>query len=259
MIRMALLIVALAAFPCFGGTRDPSVPDEKYVAYGEKYKCVVPIYGECACGKGEYHEFQASAVVISPKWVITAAHVLHGQRGAKVKVRGREFALRRMFINNHFDENTVGKYDIALGETHEDMGLDFYPELYREGDEAGKVAGICGYGMTGTFRTGATISDGKKRAGANFVCRIEDHALVCSATDERRTNMEFIISHGDSGGGLFIDQRLAGINSFVSAADKNPNSGYGDECHHTRVSIFIPWIEACMNGGDHGGEAKGED
>jgi hypothetical protein len=248
MIRITLLIVLLAAGACYGGTRDPSVPDEKYVEYGSKYECVVPIYGECVCGKGKYHEFHASAVVISPRWVVTAAHVVHGQPGAKVKVRGKEFVLKRVIVNRHFDESRLGMYDIAMGETEGDMGLDFYPKLYEERNEAGKTAGICGYGITGTFSTGATLSDGKKRAGSNVVCRIENHVMVCSATDAKRTNMEFMISHGDSGGGLFIDQRLAGINSFVSAADKNPNSSYGDECHHTRISLFLPWIEGCMKG-----------
>jgi hypothetical protein len=259
MIRRTLLILVLAAGACYGGTRDPSVPDAKYVEYGRKYECVVPIYGECACGNGKYHEFRASAVVISPRWVVTAAHVLHGQRGAKVKVRDREFALRRIVVNRHFKENRLGMYDIAVAETEEDMGLDFYPALYRERDEAGKVAGICGYGLTGTFASGATVSDNTKRAGSNVVCRIEDHVMVCSVTDPRKTKMEFMIAHGDSGGGLFIDGKLAGINSFVSAADKNPNSSYGDECHHTRVSIFVPWIEACMLGEEPKDEVPAEE
>jgi hypothetical protein len=242
------MILLLASGVCYGGTRDPSVPDEKYVEYGQKYECVIPIYGECNCGDGEYHEFHASAVAISPRWILTAAHVLHGQKKAKVKVRDREFALKRIFVNRHFKEEIVGMYDIAIGETEEDMGLDFYPSLYKEKDEKGKVAGICGYGLNGTFATGAKFSDKKKRAGSNIVCRIEDHVMVCSATDSLKTKMEFMIAHGDSGGGLFIEQKLAGINSFVSALDKKPDSSYGDECHHTRISIFVPWIEACMKG-----------
>ena len=55
--------------------------------------------------------------------------------------------------------------------------------------------------------------------------------------------MEFLIASGDSGGGMFINGKLAGINSFVTAADGTTNSDYGDECCHTRISIFAKWIK----------------
>lgn len=259
MIRSTLLIVLLTAGVCYGGTRDPSVPDQRYVEYGEKHECVVPIYGDCDCGNGRPHQFAASAVVISPRWVLTAAHVVKDKSSVKVRVRGREFSLKKVVANKHFKENMLGLYDIAMGESEENMELDFYPKLYDGRDEGGKIASICGYGITGTFNTGANLSDDKKRAGSNIVCRTMGHVMVCSATDPLRTNMEFMIAHGDSGGGLFIDQKLAGINSFVSAADKNPNSSYGDECHHTRISLFIPWIESCMRGEELEDEVEAEE
>jgi hypothetical protein len=259
MIRNALLIVLLTSGACFGGTREPSVPDQRYIEYGEKHECVVPIYGNCDCGKGKPHHFAASAVVISPRWVITAAHVVKDNSGVKVRLRDREFSIRKVVVNRHFKENTMGLYDIAMCESEEDMELDFYPQLYDGKDEGGKVASICGYGITGTFGTGAHLSDGRKRAGSNIVRRTGGHVMVCSATDPKKTNMEFMISHGDSGGGLFIDQKLAGINSFVSAEDRNPNSSYGDECHHTRISLFVPWIEACMRGEDLEDEVEAEE
>ena len=52
-----------------------------------------------------------------------------------------------------------------------------------------------------------------------------------------------MIGSGDSGGGLFLDGKLAGINSFVMAADGKTNSDYGDECAHTRISTYKKWIE----------------
>lgn len=259
MIRIALLVAFLACSICQAGTRDPSVPDDKYLSYGNEHECVVPIYGDCDCGEGKHHQFSASAVVISPRWVITAAHVVKDKSKVKVKVKGRDFLIKKVVAHKRFKEEVVGLYDIAMCESEEDINLDFYPKMYEDRDEYGKVASICGYGITGTFGTGANFSDGRKRAGSNIICRTGGHVMVCSATDPRKTNMEFMISHGDSGGGLFINQRLAGINSFVSAADKNPNSNYGDECHHTRVSLFVSWIEACMRGEDMNNEVPAED
>lgn len=244
---------------CQAGTIDPRVPDSKYVEYGEQHECVVPIYGDCECeeGGGKPHKFAASAVVVSPRWVVTAAHVVKGTTGVRVKVRGREFVMKRVVVNKHFDPDKIGLYDIAMCNSEEDMELPFYPKLYEEKDEEGKVVSMCGYGVTGTFGSGSVRSDNKKRAGSNVVDRIENHVVVCSAGGKRQTSMEFMISHGDSGGGLFIEQRLAGINSFVSAVDGKPNSDYGDECHHTRVSIFTTWIKGNIDGEeDPDAEAK---
>ena len=52
-----------------------------------------------------------------------------------------------------------------------------------------------------------------------------------------------MISHGDSGGGLFIDNKLAGINSLVMSSDGKPDSSWTDESGHTRVSKFVSWID----------------
>jgi len=241
--------------PCLAGTISPSVPDEKYLAYGSGYECVVPIYGTCECGKQDSpHMLQASAVVVDKRWVVTAAHVVHKSSGLKVRVRSSEHAIKRVVVNKMFEENRLGRYDIAMCQSEDDIDLDFYPEIYEESSEVGKTAGICGFGSTGTFSTGAVRSDGRRRAGSNVVQRAENHVLVCSVTDPRTTSLEFMIAPGDSGGGMFIDKKLAGINSFVSATDGKSDSDYGDECCHTRVSLFAKWIKAHIRGDepDHG-------
>ena len=66
---------------------------------------------------------------------------------------------------------------------------------------------------------------------------------VCSHGAKDCTNLEFLICNGDSGGGLFIDGKLAGINSCVVATDGNANSDYGDETYHTRISELQEWIK----------------
>jgi len=248
-VRFFLILLALCS-ACPGGTIDPVVSDEKYVSYGGLHECVVPIYGNCECGMegGKPHKFAASAVVVGRKWVVTAAHVVAKSSGVKVRVRGKEHAMRRVIVNSGFKQETMGRYDIAMCESEEDMHLDFYPALYEGDGESGKVASICGYGITGTFSTGAVRGDGKKRAGSNTIDRAENHVLFCSVVGGKKTEMEFLIAPGDSGGGMFIDQKLAGINSFVSASDGKSNSDYGDECAFTRVSLFAPWMRACMNG-----------
>lgn len=125
-----------------------------------------------------------------------------------------------------------GKTDLAFGHIDGDFSLGFYPALYGGRDEAGKVASIAGHGMAGTFSTGASKSDGKRRAGSNAIDHAGDGLLICSVGQHRRTELEFLISFGDSGGGLFLGNELAGVNSFIMA---DPREGQSEVSIRRRV------------------------
>ena len=56
-----------------------------------------------------------------------------------------------------------------------------------------------------------------------------------------------LIGHGDSGGGLFIDKKLAGIHSCIYTGDGKLDSSYKDYSAHTRVSLHKPWIDLIIN------------
>jgi hypothetical protein len=146
--------------------------------------------------------------------------------------------------HEEFGEDTEpGVHDIALCYSAQDFGLTFYPELHSEFDERGQICSISGYGITGTFETGFKVSDAKRRAGSNKIERYEKSVLICTPSSSNRTSLEFLIAPGDSGGGLFIGNKLAGINSFISCDQgKIPNSAYGTESGHTRISLYYDWI-----------------
>lgn len=225
----------------FAGTRDSSVPDEKYVEYGSKFHYVLNI-----CGIYEDNTlFCASAVSISPKIILTAAHVVKNTKHCGINLNDSDVVLIEKIICHEDFTGKFGKNDIAICLLSEELKLNFYPSLYEEQDEVGKICCLSGYGLTGTFNTGQILSDGKKRAGSNKIDKITDDLLICSPSklgSVDRTSLEYIICSGDSGGGLFINGKLAGINSCVISIGKVPTSSYGDEAGHTRISQFIPWI-----------------
>ena len=138
----------------------------------------------------------------------------------------------------------MGKNDIAIARLQRPLKLDFYPELYTDTNEKGKVCGLAGYGYHGDFNSGYTRGtfDNKRRAGSNVVDAVNDNCLTYSVHTEPKTTLEFLISPGDSGGGLFIDKKIAGINSYVYATDGKSDSDFGDVGCSTRISDYSKWI-----------------
>lgn len=246
LIKSIIIILSLfISVQSQGGTIDPNTPDSKYIEYGKKFECVMKI-----CGiYNDETKFCASCVVINKHWVLTAAHVVENSNIVLIKdEKGNEYPISRAYIHSEFDSEKFGLNDIALCYSEKPIELDFYPELYSEKNEEGKICAIGGYGITGNFLTGSRMSDGRRRGGANRIDRIENQLLICSPSrrNENFVQMEFMIGSGDSGGGLFIDKKLAGINSCVMAADKKPDSTYGDESGHTRISDHKEWIESTI-------------
>lgn len=238
-IFFCFLLAILYSNISLSGTIDPTVPDEKYVEYGKSFNYVVSLCGQSVDGK----QYCASAVIIKPKFILTAAHVVKDAQTGFITLDGKKYKVEYFHYPEDYNHNQFGKYDIAIGRLEESVELKFYPPLYKDNDEVGKICCISGFGLTGTFNTGANISDNKRRAGSNIIDYIDKDLLICSPSKtDRRTSLEFLIASGDSGGGLFIDGKLAGINSCV-IADKTPNSDYKTEAGHTRISNFIEWIE----------------
>lgn len=234
---ITIFFSALLIKYAISGTIDPAINDKKYIEYGEKFDYVVPLCGIYNDGT----MFCASAVMINDNTILTAAHVLKNCDLCYITHNDKKFEI--IDINIHDDFNiATGEYDIAIAYSKQGFNLQFYPDLYDNDDEMGKLCSIAGYGLTGDFLTGAIKYDGKKRAGLNKIDYALDVFLICSPSIIQDTDLEFCISKGDSGGGLFIDKKLAGINSSMIASKRIPKSQYGDESVHARVSKFIPWI-----------------
>lgn len=238
-----LVLICLFCGNGLAGTIDPNVPDEKYVEYGKKHQCVVELGG---IDKGSGKKFFASAVIIKPKIILTAAHILSEAVNEKSFIlldKDNKINIVASIYPAEYNKDTFAVKDIAIGFLEKEATLDFYPELYGKDDEVGKICSISGMGITGNHKDGTTVHDGQKRAGSNIVDETFKELLICSLNTGKKTSLEFLIANGDSGGGLFIDKKLAGINSCVMADDGSLNSNYRDWSGHTRVSIHKPWID----------------
>ena len=251
-----MVILLGLSSPATSGTRDPRTPDSKHLAYGAKHECVVQVKGkmEVAYKGDEKLEVTASGsgVIIAKRYILTAAHVVQKTTDPYITLHGKKIKIEWVVIPNKYKEENTGPYDIALCRLHEDAIIDFYPELYDKDDEIGKLCSVAGWGMYGTWTTGTIYDDNKLRAGSNYISPLMFCGMmVCSVQDKgKRTSLEYLIGHGDSGGGLFIDQKLAGIHSCIYTGDGNLDSSYKDYSAHTRVSLHKPWIDVIVNGYD---------
>ena len=227
----------------FSGTIRHDIEDKKYLEYGQEHTCVLKL-GGIVEENGEDIKYYGSCTAINKRWVVTAAHVvkMKGLKKNFLILGEREIPIEKIVVRSEFD-GSFGSADLALCKASEDLEISSYPELYEGSDELGKICGIAGYGKTGNGLTGANSASDHKRAGSNKVDAISDGAIYCNMSRKDPTELEFLISHGDSGGGLFIDGKLAGVNSSVLCSDGKTDSSYGDESCHTRVSRFKDWIE----------------
>jgi hypothetical protein len=244
LLRFVIIFLA-ASRAAVAGTIDPSTPDAKYVEFGKSFPFVVRITNDIDCTKcNEHHEQLASAVIIRPHWVLTAAHVINGSNNNVIHAGEKKHRVVYKVQHKDYNADNVGLHDIALCYTDEDFKLAFYVPLYSKTDEIGKSVTIAGWGSTGNFITGATKTDNQRRAGHNKLLSTHLATVLCAPRKEGRLPLEFMIAPGDSGGGMFIGNELAGINSFLAHADGKPDGTYGDDSAFTRVSLYKDWVES---------------
>lgn len=249
MVRIILytLLAIILSSHTTAGTIRHDVADQRYLDYGSTYECVVKLELNIK-EKDKNVKANGSAIIIAKHWIVTAAHVAKLTDDMFFVLNGNKFTIDNKFICPGFEieKNTEDSRDIALCHVKEEIHIKYYPPLYDENTELNKLCGIVGYGITGTGHSGANTSDGKKRAGSNIVDMINGDSLICTMDKNNTTSLEFLVSHGDSGGGLFINQKLAGIHSAVICTDGKPDSTYGDQSVHTRISVYKIWIDTII-------------
>lgn len=233
------IIFICCSIGCCAGTIDPNTSDHKYIEYGDKF-----IYIGLIAGFLETEEpYFGSCIALDDRIIITAAHVLSETKNHTVFINEKKINFQKIILHNNYDKNKFGYNDIALVLLEQNINLDWYPKIYENKDEIGKVCSLSGFGSTGTFITGHNKSDGHRRAGSNIVDSVDKGILLCTPSLKiNKTELEFMIAPGDSGGGLFIGNKLAGIHSCIMAEGHKAKSDYRTESGHTRISDHVDWI-----------------
>jgi hypothetical protein len=241
-IIIFLTIICLFFSISFAGTIDPNVPDSKYIEYAEKFYYI----GQVVINRiDDNSPYLGSAVAHKDNSIITAAHLFYKYKSGFFVINGKKIKLNKVVVHKDYEYNSFGQHDIAVCFLDETIGLPWYPELYSDLDEKGRICSLSGFGSTGNFLTGVKEKGGIKRAGSNIIDTVDPFMVFCSTyNSDKQTSLEFLIAPGDSGGGLFIGNRLAGIHSCtIENREDKGKSKYGTISAHTRVSIYKEWIE----------------
>jgi secreted trypsin-like serine protease len=234
----------------------------------------------------------SSGVLVSDRWVLTAAHVVLGAVDAKFIVGGNEYAVDGWVVHQKYDGSVRAGSDLALVRLSQPVTGITPAILNRSKREQGQQASIVGFGLTGNGIDGVQVyseADFLKRAGTNvidgtidvrggfgqykpklggskiFIYDFDnpDNAADNTLGSPTPTDLEFLIAQGDSGGPTFIDfgrgdgPVLAGIHSFGEFRDLADDSDYGDFGADTRVASYRSWITKTMKRGDLGRPIKG--
>lgn len=246
MIKILLVFfLILCGNDCFSGTIDPNTPDSKYIEYGSKFPYVGVIIGQ----QQDNSPFYGSCVAYKDKIIITAAHLFENYKTSIVIINNKKINIHKVSIHEDFRSDIFGKYDIAVCILDEAIGLNWYPELYDKDNETGALCSMSGFGCTGTFITGVNKYKIERRAGSNFIDSTQGSLMLCSpSVSVNKTELEFLIAPGDSGGGLFIGNKLAGIHSgLIEDKGSQKTAKYGAISAHTRVSVYSKWIKDSIN------------
>ena len=220
------------------GTIRPDQQDSLYVDNANKYTFVLPIMVQHKQGCT-----QATCAMIDDRYFITAAHVVYESESQNIVQNNKSYKVLHLVIPSEYNNNKTANYDIAIGKIDGAIRCKEYAKISYDKLSKNKTVTIIGYGKAGNLLTGACFFDGQKRAGTNRLESILERTFLCDGKLDGATELEILISAGDSGGPV-IDENgyLIGINSCIHSMDVKPNSDYNDFSSHVKISVYKDWI-----------------
>lgn len=238
-LRLALLLIILSALNSLAIVMRHDRDISQYSALGERFKSVCSVRRQTTC------------TLISPNWVITAAHVIEGFPPFTelfVTFGDKQYPVEKILIHPSRARNTIdSSADIALFKLKIPVEGIKPVLLYEKNDEAEKLITLVGYGRTGNGLTGPTGEKVKVPLGATnrIEAHFENSLVITFDLPPGGTELEGIGGAGDSGGPALLEKNndvyLLGVASFNNG-DETTTGRYGTFAGYARISTRRQWI-----------------
>ena len=239
---LILLLLLIISNISLAGTMRHDVQEQEYIEFGDKFYCVKKIVGIKDHKDYKTHTI-GSCVVLNSHWVITCAHISEDIDYLYIVIDNENYVLDKLIVNQKYDKEKM-QGDIALGFCQKGFGKVVETSIYNKKIAINDNCSFAGYGKHGNMLQGANKYDGRLRAGTNRINSFLniDLVLINASKDFTKTQLEFLPNVGDSGGGLFIEGKLAGITSLVLSNNKSVDSIYEDEGAFVEIYPYLEWI-----------------
>ena len=243
---LAAAALAVIALPAAAILIRPDRDDAEYRELATRYPSAVLLNAPDGAG-----------VLIAPRWVLTAAHMVKAIEPMKplpkLRLAGREYEIQAMYTHPEWKKG--GHSDLGLILLRDSVEGVTPTPINREKNEGGKTVRIVGFGYTGKIGEKPEPKekwDRSGRAAINTIDRLSPRILGLRIKPAAEaSDLQGAAAPGDSGGPAYFETPEGFLVAGIGYATDDSNAdgivgNIGDWELYVRVSAFAEWIDATM-------------